>query len=573
MLSYLYNLRRCKWKIFWTLFFGVLSGFLGGFGVPVLLKYVAQHVFVSDRQSFYHLLFYCSIPIMLIGLRSIMGFCSTYLLASLGQEILMEIRLKIFRKLQRLPLYFFRKTQTGHLVSRTINDVNVIQVTFVSIAHELIQRPAMLVSAIIAIVYLCLQQANGWILLLLLMLVAMSGFPIAYFGREVWNSNLRAQEKISDLTTRVTANLQSVQEVRAFCMEDYEISRFRHSNRAYSAAYLATCRVYYFIVPSVEFLAAGGIGLATFLAYWLHIPGETFLAIVTALLLSYDPIKNIGRLYGNLQYSVSALSRIEELLNEVEDPKDTAGLPLSEKLRGEIAFNDVSFAYEDSAQIFKNLNLHFQSGKSYALVGPNGAGKTTIANLILRFYDAKSGTVTVDGYDVRRLSLEQLRSAVSIVPQHPTLLHDTVAANIRWGCATATQDDVAMAARSARAMGFIEKLPHGLETIIGEDGQFLSGGERQRIALARAFLRDAPILILDEATSALDTKSEREICNILPQLFKGKTVLLISHCFQWLPHVDEIIVLDGGFVVQRGTHEQLLNEDGLYRRLHGSISK
>ncbi|MDR2577005.1 MAG: ABC transporter ATP-binding protein/permease [Puniceicoccales bacterium] len=573
MLRYVGDLRRCRWQIIGTLFFGILSGFLSGFGVPVLLKSVAQHVFSEEHQSCLLLIFYCALPIFLMGLRSISGYFSTCLLAFLGQKILMSVRLNIFQKLQRLPLAFFRRTQAGHLVSRALNDANLIQVSFVSIAHELIQRPAMLISAILAITYLCLQQANGWILLLLLFLVALSGFPIAYFGREVWNRNLRAQEKISDLTTRMTSNLQSVQEVRAFCMEEYENSRFRHTNCAYSKAYLATCFAYYFIVPSVEFWAAIGISIATFLAYLLHIPGETFLAIVMALFFSYDPIKNIGRLYGNLQYSISALSRIEELLAEPEKPKDTPGLPLVKKLRGEIVFENVSFTYEDGAAVFSDLNLSFQPGRSYAIVGPNGAGKTSLANLILRFYDVQKGIITVDGHDIKKLSLLQLRSSVALVPQQPTLLHDTVAANIRWGCPTATLDDVIQAAHRAGAMCFIEKLPRGLDTVIGEDGSFLSGGERQRLALARAFLKDAPILILDEATSALDTKSEREFYGVLSQLFRRKTVLLISHCFHWLPHVDEIIVLDGGFVVQRGAHAQLIQEDGLYRRLHQSFVK
>ncbi|MDR3317176.1 MAG: ABC transporter ATP-binding protein/permease [Puniceicoccales bacterium] len=563
------GLRRSKWHVLGAIFLGIIAGFSGGFGVPVLLRHMVSSVFMDEALTTLPLIFYCCLPILLMGMRTFSGFLSTYLLAAVGQEILQDIRLKIFQKLQRLPIAFFRKTQAGQLVSKTFNDANVIQSCFVSIAHEIIQRPATLISAIGAIVFLCLRQTNGWVLLMMLLLMGISGLPIAHFGRAVWDKNLRAQENIAALTSRMASNLQSVQEVRAFCMERREIQRFRRANRAYARAYLDTCRSYYLIVPSVECWAAFGMGLAFFLARCLRIPGETFLAIATALFFAYDPIKNIGRLYGNLQYAISSLSRIDDLLNEEEIGESTAGAGLPKKLCGEIVFRNVSFAYDAERSVFRDLNLTLQAGKSYAVVGPSGSGKSTLVNLILRFYEVQEGKLTVGGYAVEALNFEELRSAVAFVPQQPTLLHDTVAANIRWGKPTASREELLEAARRARALEFIEKLPRGLDTVIGEDGNYLSGGQRQRIALARAFLKNAPILILDEATSALDTQSEREMRSVLPNLFEGRTVLLISHCFQWLPHVDEIIVLDGGRIVQRGTHGQLLGQEGLYRQLHG----
>jgi subfamily B ATP-binding cassette protein MsbA len=568
--GHLDGLRHCRWQIFWAVATGIICGFSSGFGVPLLLRYVVGNVFSDGERSILHLLYYCSLPILLMGIRTFSGFLNTYSLAIIGQAILQSIRLKIFQKIQRLPIAFFRRTQTGELVSRAFNDANMIQSCFVSIAHEIIQRPMMLIGAVVATIYLCLQQTNGWMLLLVLVLVGASGLPIAHFGRQVWWRNLRAQERIADLTANMTENLQAVQEVRAFCLEHHEMLRFRRISRSYSRAYLDTCRSYYFIVPSIELWAAIGISLALFYAYTLHISGETFLAIATALFLTYDPVKNIGRLYGNLQNTFSSLSRIEVLLQEPETapvlgPPD---LLLPKGVHGEIAFRDLSFSYDPDRPVLKHIDLTLEARKSYALVGPSGAGKTTLANLILRFYEAQEGTLTVDGHDIRRFPPHQLRTFISLVPQQPILLHDTVYANIRLGKLAATRREVQEAAQRAHAADFIAQLPKGMDTVIGEDGSYLSGGQRQRIALARAFLRDAPILILDEATSALDTQSEKEIRDVLPRLFQGRTVLLISHHFHWLPHVDEVIVLDGGAIVQRGGHDQLIGQEGLYRRLH-----
>jgi subfamily B ATP-binding cassette protein MsbA len=569
--KYLKELAPMRWLIAFAVLLGILSGFTGGFGGPVLMKYVVRRAFFSENSSVPRLIYYCSLPIFLIGFRSLLGFLNTYCVAVLGQNILCSIREKIFTKLQRLPIGFFRQTRFGQLISRAFNDTNVIQSCFVSIAHEVIQRPATLLSAVCAVIYLCLRQSGGWTLLLLLILVAASGIPIAFLGRKVWERNLRAQENIAELTSQMASNLQSVQEVRAFCQERQESLKFRRANRAYSRSYLAACRAYYLIVPCVEIWASIGISLALFYAYCTRIPGETFLAIALALFLAYDHIKHVGRLYGNLQSAVSALFRIECLLEEREaDGVAMAELVADERLRGAISFQDVGFFYEPAKPIFQRFSLQLEPGRSYALVGPNGAGKTTLVNLILRFYDVQEGSITMDGRDIRSLRLEQLRSAIALVPQQPTLLHDSIAANIRWGCPTANREQVQEAARRARVLEFVERLPRGLDTVIGEDGGRLSGGQRQRIALARAFLKNAPVLILDEATSALDSKSEREIRDVLPELFRGRTVLLISHRSHWLPRVDEIIVLDGGIVVQRGSHDELLAQNGPYRSLHAA---
>ncbi|MDR0727428.1 MAG: ABC transporter ATP-binding protein/permease [Puniceicoccales bacterium] len=568
MLKYLDGLRFCRWQIFFALVTGIINGFASGFGIPILLKYLVGEVFSSTDITPWMLAYYCSMPFALIFVRSVCGFLNTYLLAVVGQAILKSIRLKIFQKIQRLPLAFFHKTSAGDVISRAANDVNIIQSCFVSIAHEIFQRPITLISGIIAVIFLCLRVANGETMLLLLLLVGLSAIPIVIFGRWVWEYNLIAQEKISHLTSRLTANLSTVQEVRAFVMEDREVRNYRRSNSDYSRAYLRTCKAYYVIVPSIEIWAAIGIGIAACYGYHLRIPGDTFLALGTALFLVYDPVKNIGRLYGNLQCSFSALSRIESLLDEEEVDPPPHNPAVLRDVRGDIRFEDVTFCYDPKRPVLQHFSLRLEAGRSYALVGPSGAGKTTLASLLLRFYEVQGGRISVDGVDISHLTTETLRQHIAFVPQAPTLVSGTVYENILWGRRDATQQEVERAVRNAHADKFINALPQGIHTPIGEDGHLLSGGQRQRIAIARAFLRDAPILILDEATSALDTKCESDVRDSLKSLFSNRTVIIISHRFSLLSFVDEVIVLDCGAVVCHGTHGELLRDGGLYRQLY-----
>jgi subfamily B ATP-binding cassette protein MsbA len=568
MLKYLDGLRFCRWQIFFAFVTGIINGFASGFGIPILLKYLVGEVFSRNDIAPWLLAYYCSLPFALIFVRSVCGFLNTYLLAVVGQAILKSIRLKIFQKIQRLPLAFFHKTSSGDVISRAANDVNIIQSCFVSIAHEIFQRPITLISGLIAVIFLCQRVANGETMLLLLILVGLSAIPVVIFGRWVWEYNLIAQEKISHLTSRLTANLSTVQEVRAFVREDLEVRDYRHCNNDYSKAYLRSCKAYYFIVPSIEIWAAIGIGIAACYGYCLRIPGDIFLALGTALFLVYDPVKNVGRLYGNLQCSFSALSRIESLLDEEEvDPPPHNPVCLRD-IRGDIHFDDVIFSYDPKRPVLQHFSLHLAAGRSYALVGPSGAGKTTLASLLLRFYEIQGGCISIDGINVSHLTTEDLRHHIAFVPQAPTLVSGTVYENILWGRRNATQQEVERAVRNAHADKFIADLPRGMHTPIGEDGHLLSGGQRQRIAIARAFLRDAPILILDEATSALDTQCESDLRDSLKSLFSNRTVIIISHRFSLLSFVDEVIVLDCGAVVRRGTHGELLRDGGLYKQLY-----
>lgn len=565
--KYFVALRRCRWQLILATLLGLVCGISSGFGIPVLLKLLAGKIF-GENQTAFVLLSYCLLPLGLVSLRALSGFLNTYLLSVVGQHVLVFIRMKIFRKLQRLPIAYFRNHSPGEIISKAFNDATLIQSCFMSVAHDIIQCPITLVGAFSAIVYLCLRETNLVMLLLVFGLVSLTIFPIRLLGRRIRRRNLQSQEEIALLTTRLAQNLRATEEIRAFCMEDREIDDYHRANLTYARCYLRACRSYYFINPSVEILAALGVCMAMFYGHFLRISGETFLAIGSALYFSYDPIKSLGRMNGNIQCALASLSRIETLLDEPETIADPPRPQRPRPVRGTVAFESVHFSYDPEAPLLRDIDFRLDDGKTYAIVGASGSGKTTLANLILRFYDVDSGAVLVSGMNVRRMRQRDLRSLISFVPQQPILLNDTIYNNILWGNPSASREDIRRAVQMAQAEEFIASMEGGLETVIGENGSCLSVGQRQRLALARAFLKPSQILIMDEATSALDVNSEERINDVLRNNFRGRTVLVISHRFTLLPHVDEIFVLENGRIIQRGSHRKLLEEEGLYKRLY-----
>lgn len=562
-------LRQCRWQLIVALFLGILSGVSSGFGIPILLKMIAQQVFnESQTLSMALLCFYCLLPAALVGTYTFASFFNNYLLQMVGQNLLLSLRLRIFEKIQRLSLSFFNRMPPGEIISKASNDASVIQMCLMSITRDIIKCPITLVSAFGAMIYICVRETDVWLLILILILIGLSAFPIRILGLRIRERNLRAQSETAALTVRLTQNLEAVQEIRAFGREKEEARRYLEVGQRLVNAYLKATWNYLIITPTIEMIAVLGIGVAMFYAYRVHIQGDTFLAIGMALYFSYDPIKSLGRMNGNIQCVFASLSRLESLLAEPEticDPQNPVDFPETVE---SIAFCDVSFEYDPGVPVLKHISLQLDPGKSYALVGPSGAGKTSLANLLLRFYDVSAGKISFNGIDLRCFRQKDLRQHISLVSQQPTLLNDTLRNNLLWGNPVASELQLQQAIAAANATEFVEKLENGLETLIGEDGNCLSGGQRQRIAIARAFLRDAPLLLLDEATSALDNRSEAAINLALRRLFQHRTVLLISHRFHLLPHVDEIFVLHRGKIVQRGNHGQLLAQDGLYKELY-----
>jgi subfamily B ATP-binding cassette protein MsbA len=379
---------------------------------------------------------------------------------------------------------------------------------------------------------------------------------------------IHLQAQAGTITSRFTENLSAATEVRAFSLEKYEVDRFAALGRVIVRAQMKVVKYAQMLAPSIEILAAFGISITFVYAYRYNVHSGSFLGILAALYLSYDPIKKLGAINSELKRGEASLSRLEEVLNEpilITDPADPVTIG---RARGDISFEQVTFAYKPGEPVLRDVTVNIPAGTVCALVGPSGAGKSTFANLVPRFYEATTGSVRVDGHDLREFRLADLRRNIAIVSQDPVLFNETVYNNLLLAQPQASREMVIAAACDAFAHEFISAFPQGYDTIVGERGARLSGGQKQRLALARAFLRNAPILILDEATSALDSQSEAAIQKALKELVIGKTVLIIAHRFSTIRDASLILVFDQGRIVAEGNHASLYAGNPLYRSLY-----
>jgi subfamily B ATP-binding cassette protein MsbA len=591
---------------------GVLYGVAGGLGVPLMIKYVIPRVLIpdapkppvaaADKGRFNLDRFFDRIaplpqqpaaaqapsaapyvrpnlsawqvwgialwlPLIFL-VRGLAGYLNTYFIQLSGVRILEEIRLDYFRKLQSLPLAFFHRLSTGELVSRGLNDTNQLQNTLTVIANDLIKQPATLLSTVAAVALLAYQEQGILLVLVCLLTVPLAIFPIRYVGKKLVARAIALQAQAGTITDRLTENLAGVKEVRAFGLERHEIDRFARLSGALVRANMKVVKYAQMLTPSIEILSAIGISITFVYAYKYNVHSGGFLGILTALYLSYEPLKKLGAVNNELKRGDASLRRLEAVLAEPEAIADPADPEAVGRLRGDVAFEGLSFAYKEDVPVLRGIDVRVPAGTVCALVGPSGAGKTTFANLVPRFYDASGGRVTVDGVDVRRMRLSDLRRNIALVSQDPVLFNDTVYNNLLLGRLDATPGEVRAAAVDAHADEFIRGFPQGYDTVVGERGARLSGGQKQRLAVARAFLRNAPILILDEATSALDSQSEQMIQDALRKLVAGKTVFIIAHRFSTIRDASLILVFDRGSIVARGDHTSLYASDGLYRSLY-----
>jgi subfamily B ATP-binding cassette protein MsbA len=568
-LKYLCLLNGAKFKFFMAILAGVLYGISSGFGIPVILKFSADHVFSNKDFPLSVMILVSIAPVFAMTLRAFFSIVSAYYLGFCGQKILQELRVKIFDKIQRLPLEYFKKTEPGILITRSLSDTAILQEIIVSVSQEAIKQPVAVIGALGALVYMCHKQSDVAMLLIFFFAAAAVVFPIKIVGEKMLNKAVSLRRATEKITTKLAHNLSAVQEIRAFAMEEREILRYRSVCDGVMVAVMKTLKYSIITSPIIEVIASIGIGMAMFYAYVKHIEPSVFIALSGALYLSYEPIKKIADLNNRLKSGSASLSQIEELLNLPEkicDPKNPVKIG---KLSGDIAFENVNFSYDENSAALSGISAFMGHGRTYALVGVSGAGKTTMANLILRFYDVTGGAIKIDGVDIRSMRLRDLRGNISYVPQFSTLMSGTIFENIGWSAPDATPDRIIEAARRAYAHEFISKLENGYDTQVGEGGALLSGGQKQRIAIARAFLRDSPILILDEATSALDANSEREVHAGIADLTKNRTSILISHRFTMMSIVDTVFVIDRGSIVEIGRPDELASkENSLYSSLY-----
>ena len=546
---------------------GALYGVATGFGLPFMTEKVFPTIFgerdITPRQRF---LMVSLLPLA-FAIRGVSGFFNTYLISYCGAYILENLRQRVFVKFQELPQSFFQKHPAGDLLSRTIADTELLQNQVVSVANDLVKQPITFLGAIGVLVYLAVQKPDLTYVLGCLAVIPISVFPIRYIGRKVQNRARQMQNQAGDLSATVSENLAATREIRAFNLQDSEKQKFGDVIRHLFKFRMKVIKYNNLLTPAIEIIASTGIAAAVFYAAQKNVSLEELTPVIMALYLSYEPLKKLGRIHTRIKQGHAALDRIEYVLDHPLDVQDPDKPVSFENVRGKVEFRDVTFRYDENPAL-KHVNVTVESGEIVALVGPSGAGKTTFANLILRFFDPAKGQLLIDGIDIRNITQTSLRNHIAYVPQNPILFNDTARNNILLGKTPATNLSVEDAAEKAYAHEFLKNLPEGYETRLGEKGSRLSGGQIQRIAIARALLRNAPILILDEATSALDAESEQTIQQALRNLVEKKTVFIIAHRFSTIALANRILVFDQGHIIADGPHEKLLDTCDLYRRLH-----
>jgi subfamily B ATP-binding cassette protein MsbA len=500
--------------------------------------------------------------------RGVATYLNTYFIQLVGTRVLESIRLDFFRKLQILPLSFFQKNSTGDLISRGLSDANQLQVTLTTVANEIIKSPASLLGSIGFVAYTAYTEQGVALVLVTLAVVPLSVLPIRYIGKKLIKRAGRIQAELGGVTDIFSENLSATKEVRAFGLEARETARFSRASQTLIRAQMKFMKYEKALTPLIEIISSAGIAFTLLYAYKVQLAQDTFITLITALYASYEPIKKLGSLNNELKRGIGALDRLEAVLQAPVAIVDApAALPLP-RATGELVFENVGFAYAASEPVLRDVSVRLPAGTVCALVGPSGAGKSTFANLVPRFFDPIAGRVTLDGHDLRQLRLADLRRAIAVVSQDPVLFNDTIFNNLLIARPEASVAEVEAAARAAFAHDFVTGFPDGYATVVGERGARLSGGQKQRLALARAFLRNAPVLILDEATSALDSESEAAIQLALKQLVVGKTVLIIAHRFSTIRDATKILVFDQGQIVADGTHAELHTGNALYRSLY-----
>ena len=504
----------------------------------------------------------------LYAARSVLQFARSYLAHIAGWNVVADVRSMVYQHLQRLSLRFYEDKQTGQLMSRVVNDADLIEHLISHAIPDVIANSLMLVGVIAV-----LGNMNWKLTFLSMIPVPMIALAMQGFTKYVRPAFRARQTILGDLNASLNDNLSGVREIKAFTREEKELSRVGVYIAGYRDSTLRALRLMATFHPIVEFATSLGTVVLIYFG-GRYILGETLgldslVAFFLYLELLYQPVRALSGVWESVQQALAGAERVAEILEEAPDIVEKPdAVELKGKAAGAIVLKDVGFRYSVGDTVLEDINLDIKPGMVVALVGPTGVGKTTLANLIPRFYDVFEGSISMDGHDIRNLTIQSVREQISMVLQDVFLFHGTAGENIIFGRPDANQEDMINAARIANAHEFITQLPEGYETLIGERGVKLSGGQKQRVAIARALLKDAPILILDEATSSVDTETELLIQQSLEKLMVGKTVIVIAHRLSTIRKADLIVVLDGSRIVESGTHQELISKDGLYKRLN-----
>jgi len=500
----------------------------------------------------------------IMTVRSLCSYGNTYCMQWVSNKVVTDIRGQLFNKMVRLSMDFFNRMRSGLLISRVTNETRVVQMALTAVSSDIFKQPVLIVGAISVLFVM------DWkFTLITLILFPTCLLPLRIYGRRARKA-LRGQfEGMGEMVVTMQETFAGIRVIKSFAREAHQEKEFKRSNQMQFSQMMRIIRSMEATGPLVETIAAVGIGLALLYVYAANLSAGRFFGLISGIFILYDPIKTLSKLQIVMQQSIAATTAIFALLDTEPTVQDSPDASKLTSATGRIDFESVTFRYANTVtDAVSNLTLHIEPGKSYALVGASGAGKSTILSLILRLYDPTSGAVKIDGRDLRSVTQKSLREQMGLVTQETFLFHDTIFSNIQFGRLDATPEEVREAARAAYAHDFILAQPKGYETAIGDKGCLLSGGQQQRLAIARAVLKNAPILLLDEATSSLDSESEQQIQKALAELATGRTVIAIAHRLSTVLSADQIIVMDGGHLKEIGTHAELLEKSGYYRRLY-----
>ncbi len=532
--------------------------------IALMIKPVLQKMFVQKDMQIFILL-----PIGIVAIYVVRGICrftAGYFISTAGQLAIQDIREDFYRKNMSLSMRFFNNNPTGSLMSRVLNDVTTMQDGVANIVTGLLNDGFSAIGLIAVIFY-----RNWQLALVSIIAIPVTVYPAQKIGKRIKRLSSQGLGKIGDISRILQETFSGIKVIKAFGLEQREIGKFVNCNREFYNIARKAIKYNGLSTPVMEVITSLGIAGVIWYGGTMVMHGKMtsadIISFMAAMLMLFNPIKGLLSAYNVIQRSLGAADRVFEILDEVPDIQDRPDAIEIDRAKGNVEFREVSFCYNEEF-VLKDINLSVRNGEVVAFVGPSGGGKTTLVSLIPRFYDPTTGSVSIDGTDIRSLKSKSLLDQIALVDQETFLFNDTIANNIRYGKPEASIDEVKKAAEAAFAHDFIMEMPEDYDTNIGDRGVRLSGGQRQRLCIARAILKNAPVLILDEATSALDTESEQMVQKALNNLMSNRTTLVIAHRLSTIFHADKIVVLEKGEIVECGTHHQLLEQDGLYKKLY-----
>ncbi len=571
--------------VFVAVICGAFAAGTAGFGLPMMIDRVFPVVFgEAPLPDFFKNFIEARVPAekipavtlwvaagampLLVLFRGLFSFLNSYLINKIGLRILEDLRVQVFSRLQELPLAFHDRNSRGNLIATTVYYTQNLQQQMLSITNDLVIQPLTLLAAVCVLVYLAITSDGVAMLLLNVLLAGLCIPAVKKIGRKIVDRMREMLSGLGDIASVVQENLAAQRDVRIFGLEKQQTRLLQSRLREYVNAMFRLGAWKHALSPIIEILSAFALAISLYMGVRGGISLTQFTAIAMALYYCYDPLKRLGEIYNTLQLANVALRGVDAIVYAKDEMPEPASPVPMERVRGNVEFRNVSFAYRAGTPVLRNINVSVPAGQIVALVGPSGSGKTTFINLLCRLYDVSSGAVKIDGVDVRQISRADRTALAGLVSQSPVLFRGSVKENIRIGKPTATDEEVFRAGTLAAVDDFIRETRAGYDRQIGEGGEGLSGGQRQRVAVARAFLKNAPILILDEATAALDMLSEERIQKSLDRLMQGHTVFIIAHRFSTIRRAQRILVFETGRIVADGAHEELYKKSALYRELY-----